>query len=138
MRAKEYLNQAYLLNERINTKVGQLDELNGLATHITSTISDMPKDPNHESSRLENTVIKIIDLQEQINETIDELVDLKAEIMKVIDAVPDISEKEVLERRYINMQNWGDIADALHLGLRRLYQIHGNALLTVEGILREM
>ena len=136
--AKEYLMRAYLLNGRIDTKVRQLDELNEMATHITATISDMPKVPSGETSRLENTVVKIIDLQAKINRKIDELVDLKAEIMSVIDEVPDITEREVLERRYINMEAWTDMATDLHFGLRRIYQIHGNALLSVEKVLKKL
>ena len=137
MTVKEYLNKAYILNERINTKIRQLDELNDMATHITATIDDMPKAPCGDKSKFENTVIKIIEMQEKINAQIDELVDIKAELMAVIARVPDITEREVLEKRYINMDTWSEMSDSMYIGLRRLYQIHGNALCTIEGILKK-
>lgn len=137
MTAKEYLGRAYLLNARIETKVRQLDALNDMATHITSTIDDMPKAPLGETSKLEDTVVKIVELQRLINKKIDELVDLKAEIMEVIDMVPDEAERVVLESRYVNLDTWNEMSDRLHICKRRLYQIHGNALCVVDGILEK-
>ncbi len=46
MTAKEYLSQAYRLDDRINSKIQQVDSLNLLATKCTSTISGMPKNPS--------------------------------------------------------------------------------------------
>lgn len=137
MSAKDYLMRAYLLNVRIDTKVRQLDDLNDMATHITATIDDMPKAPVGETSKLENTVVKILELQRQINKKIDELVDLKAEIMDVIEQVPDAVERVVLESRYINMESWPEMSERLHICERRLYQIHGNALCVVDGIIKD-
>ena len=77
MNAKEYLKQAFYLDKRINSKLEQVESLNALATKATSTLSDMPKSPNRGSSKLEDTIVKIIDLQEEINRDIDKLVDLK-------------------------------------------------------------
>ncbi|WP_312072143.1 hypothetical protein [Anaerotignum propionicum] len=41
MTAKEYLGQAYRLDQRINSKIEQVSSLHTLATKATSTISDM-------------------------------------------------------------------------------------------------
>ena len=83
MTEKEYLLQARYLDERINSKIQQIASLNELATRCTSTISDMPRNPNHGGSRMADAVIKIVSLQEEINEDIDALVDLKHEIMEM-------------------------------------------------------
>ena len=42
MKAKEYLSQAYRLDQRINSKIEQVASLNELATKCTSTITGMP------------------------------------------------------------------------------------------------
>ena len=75
MTAKEYLSQARFLDNRINSKIQQVSSLNELATKCTATISDMPKSQSISNSRLEDTVVKIVDLQEEINRDIDRLVD---------------------------------------------------------------
>ena len=89
MNAKEYLKQAFYLDKRINSKLGQVENSNVLVTKATSTLSDMPKNPNRNISRLEDTIVKIIDLQEEINKDIDKLVDLKREIANLIYKLDD-------------------------------------------------
>ena len=75
MTSKEYLSQAYHLDKRIDSKIEQLKALNLLATKCTSTLSDMPKSQSISNFRLEDTVVKIVDLQEEINRDIDRLVE---------------------------------------------------------------
>ena len=64
MTAKEYLSQARFLDMRINSKIQQVASLNDLATKCTSTISDMPRNPNRGGSRMADAIVKIFDLEE--------------------------------------------------------------------------
>ena len=89
MNAKEYLRQARYLDTQINTKLQQVESLHGLATKATSTLSDMPGSPTRNTHRMEDIIIKILMLENEINEDIDALVDLKNEILGVIKAVED-------------------------------------------------
>ena len=57
--AKKYLSQAFGLNQRIESKLGQIEELHDLATKATVTYSDMPKNPNRGHSRMEDCICKI-------------------------------------------------------------------------------
>ena len=89
MKAKEYLSQAYRLDQRIDAKIEQVMSLRNLAAKATSTLSDVAPSGTRNVHRMEDIVIKIIDLEEEINADIDRLVDLKREIMKVIKALPN-------------------------------------------------
>ena len=80
MTAKEYLSQAYRLDQRIDSKIEQVASLNDLATKCTSTMTGMPRNPSGSTSTMADTVCKIIDLQAEINRDIDALVELKREI----------------------------------------------------------
>lgn len=128
MTAKEYLSQARLLDLQINTKIAQVEQLNLLAQKCTATISDMPKNPNRGGSRLEDTVCRIVDLQEEINRDIDRLVDLKCEIAKRIKAVPDMEYRILLEKRYLCFMSWNEIARDMQYTIRHLYRLHDRAL----------
>ena len=77
MTSKEYLGQAYRLDQRIHSKLEQVASLNELATKCTSTLTGMPHNPNGSTSTMADTVAKIVDLQTEINCDIDHLVDLK-------------------------------------------------------------
>ena len=54
--AKKYLSQAFGLNQRIESKLNQIEELHNLAAKVTAAYSDMPKSPNRDGSRMEDTV----------------------------------------------------------------------------------
>lgn len=128
MTAKQYLSQTRYLDLRINSKLQLLSSLNDLATKCTAVYSDMPKKPNRGGSRLEDTICKIVDLQDEINEEIDKLVDLKSEIADVISEVSNTEYRLILEKRYLNLMQWEDIASDMGYELRWVYRNHNKAL----------
>lgn len=128
MTEKEYLLQARYLDERINSKIQQIASLNELATRCTSTISDMPRNPNHGGSRMADAVIKIVSLQEEINGDIDTLVELKHEIMGVIKAVPNVEYQTLLEKRYLCFITWEQIAVDMNYSMQHIHRMHSAAL----------
>ena len=135
MTVKEYLSQAKFLNQRISSKIQQVAALNDLATKATSTLTGMPRNPNHATSSMEDVIAKIIDLQAEINNDIDTLVDLKRSLSKTIKAVDSPEYQTVLEKRYLCFQSWEQIAVEMGYDLRWLYRIHGKALEEVKAIL---
>lgn len=128
MTAKEYLQQAFRLDQRINSKIEQVDSLNELAVKCTSTISDMPSNPNRSESPLADTVIKIIDLQDEINRDIDSLIDLKREIVNVVKSVENKEHQTLLEKRYLCFLSWEQIAVDMGYDLRYLHKMHNRSL----------
>ena len=87
MTAKEYLSQAYRIDQRINSKLEQVSSLRELSTKATATFSDVPPSGTRNVHRLEDVILKIVSLEEEINHEIDRLVDLKREIHTVIGEV---------------------------------------------------
>ena len=134
MTAKEYLSQARYLDLRINSKIQQVASLNDLATKATSTLTGMPRNPNHASSTMEEAIAKIIDFQSEINRDIERLVDFKQEITATIKAVGNTEYQTVLEKRYLCFQSWEQIAVEMGYDLRWLYRIHGKALDEVQAV----
>ena len=132
MNAKEYLKQAFYLDKRINSKLEQVESLNALATKATSTLSDMPKSPSRGTSKLEDTIVKIIDLQEEINRDIDKLVDLKSEMECVLKNIKDSQTRIIFEKRYLCYKNWEDIALDMNLNVRHIHRIHNRGLEEIE------
>ena len=132
MTARDFLSQAYRLDQRINCKIEQLSTLNDLATKATSTLTGMPHSPNKATSTLEGAILKIVDLQREINDDIDHLVDVKAEITKVIKSVENVDQRFILEKRYLCWASWPEIAVELNVSNRRLYYLHDLALEEVE------
>ena len=77
---------------------------------------------------MEDIIIKILMLENEINTDIDKLVDLKDEILSVINGVDDSDSRLILEKRYINLEAWEDIAIALNTSVSNIYRLHDKAL----------
>ncbi|NLM06785.1 MAG: DUF1492 domain-containing protein [Tissierellia bacterium] len=131
MTAKEYLGQAYRLDQRINSKLEQVASLSDLATKVTTTISDVPKNPNHSTSYMADSIVKIVDLQAEINRDIDCLVDLKREIVRVIKAVDNIEYQTLLEKRYLCFETWEQIAVDMNYSIQHIYRLRDKAFAKV-------
>lgn len=130
--AKEYLSQAYRLDQRINAKVDQVASLNALATKCSATLTGMPRSPNTATSTMADAVAKIVDLQAEINHDINYLVDLKREIVSVIKAIEDPEYQTLLEKRYLCFMSWERIAVEMGYSLQHTFRLHENALKKVE------
>ena len=128
MTVKEYFNQAYQLDARINSKIEQVSRLHELATKATSTLSDMPGSATRNTHRMEDTIIKIIDLENEINKEIDRLVDLKTEMTRIIGSVQNIEYQRLLELRYLCFRSWKQIADEMGYSKQHIFRLHNDAL----------
>ena len=132
MTAKEYLSQAYRLDQRIDSKIAQVASLNDLATKCTATLTGMPRNPNRGGSTMADAVCKIVDLQEEINRDIDRLVDLKREIVAVIKAVENPEYQVMLEKRYLSFQTWEQIAVDMNYSIQHIYRLREKAYAAVQ------
>jgi len=64
---KEYLSQAFRIDQRIQSKMEQVASLNDLATRATATYSDMPGSETRNLHRMEDAILSIIELEAEIN-----------------------------------------------------------------------
>lgn len=132
MSAKEYLSQAHYIDQRINSKLEQVLSLRGLTTKASTTLSDMPGSPNRNIHRMEDIIVKMIDLEEEINADIESLVELKSEITAVVKKVENPEYRTLLELRYLCFKTWEQIAVDMDYDLRWVYRMHKKALDNVE------
>ena len=135
MKVKEYLLQARYLDSRITSKLQQIESLNALATSCTSVISDMPRSPNKGGSKMADAVIKIITLQDEINKDIDNLIDLKREIMSAIKNTPNTEHQTLLEKRYLCLLTWEQIAVDMNYSMQHIHRMHSSSLKEIQLIL---
>lgn len=137
MNAKEYLQQAYRLNELIDSNQKELEQLRALSTSISSC--DMSKERVQSSpqsyDKIGNIVAKIVDLNEIINSEIDNFVDLKTDIHNKIMQISDNTEKLILKYRYIEFLTWEEIAVKLGFTFQWVHVLHKKALNNFEKVL---
>ena len=137
MTAKEYLNRAWNVDQRINSKLHQLDSLKDMATKATSTLGTEPVSGTRNVQRMADTIDNIVALENEINDDIDRLVDLKRDVIKTISKVKDTNCLTLLELRYLSFKSWDDIAAEMNYTSRWVHIMHSKALAAVEKILEE-
>ena len=128
MSPKEYLNQAYWLDRRIDSKLEQLSALKNMATKTTSVMSDDVVSHTRNVHSAQDIIVKMIDMQNEINADIDRLVDLKREIMHVIKAVKNPEQQTLLELRYLCFKSWEFVAEQMGYNVRHIYRLHDEAI----------
>ena len=132
MTAKEYLKQLKTLDNMINAKLLERERIRALATKVTSNLSEMVQGSG--SGGIENIIIKITELEAQINADIDRLVDLKAEASQIIDNLGDNKHKAILSMYYVSNLTFEQVAENTDISSRWVRKIHGKALKKFEEI----
>lgn len=131
------------LSQQAKDYFAQIRKTDRLIQRLSSTVATLRSSLNAQSydlkpdkvqgssakSPFESTVIKIIDLEEQINARIDELVSMKQEAFDRIRNVPDFDQQNILIGRYIQLKEWDDIAAELKFSAKWILKLHGKALL---------
>ena len=128
MTTKEFLNQAYRIDQRINSKLEQIISLHELATKATSTLSDVPVSGTKSQSRMADVITKIVDLETEINKDIEELVGIKKNIVSTIKKVQNPELQTLLELRYLCSRTWEQIALEMGYSIQNAYKLHDRAI----------
>ena len=132
MTAKDYLGQAYRLDQRINSKLEQVLSLRELTTKATATMSDMPGGGSRNVYKMQDIIGKIVDLENEINADIDQLVDLKREMVTAIKSVTDPECQTLLELRFLCFKTWEQIAVDMGYSIQHIYRLRDKALKMIE------
>lgn len=130
----------------------QRERLDQLEMRITSVggqvLSDMPKAPSPVPDRIADMIAIKIDLENDIKTMEEKATSERKWIEKLVSCLSKANEKAVIRMRYIDAFAWYDIAAALFGGiadyndrsdsyLRRIFNLHGNALYRIAKTLSE-
>ncbi len=110
--------------------------------------SGMPKDPSPSSSREADLVCEKVDLEEDIRQQEAWLKREREDLNKIIRKLRSADERAVIRMRYIDGEKWCDVLfgmfgdkedyfDKEEAYTRRMYNIHGSALLNMARYLGE-
>ena len=109
----------------------ELEMLRSDAERVTACMGGMPG-AGPDVNRLPRAVERIDETRKKLEQEIEDCVDRRFEVMRVVAAVAAPDVQEVLRRRYILGHTYPEIADAVGLVLRRVYQIHRAGVLDLD------
>jgi DNA-directed RNA polymerase specialized sigma subunit len=129
MTVKEFLNQAYLLDQRIKSDTLECEELRIMA----ETISSPGFEEHFNASRnidapYVRTLEKLLELEEKIMTEMSLLLEVKQQIRDVISQVDKNEYQMVLKYRYIHNYSWPRIADMLNVDATTVQRWHNKAI----------
>ena len=136
MTAKEYLNQAYRLNQLVNSKMEQIENLRALSEKVTTSYSAEQVSHSRNVTSLEDTIVRIMAAQEDLNRQLDEVVRLQVEISSLIGKVQNANYSQILIKRYLRFMPWNRIASDLGYSRSWVLKKHEQAIRVVEKLLQ--
>ena len=96
MTAKEFLMKLPKMNNEINQKQTRLSTLRSVAYNTSPNLSADVVQRTRDKSPLESIMVKIVDLDREINKCVDAFVDYKAVVWEQLDKLTDEREKQIL------------------------------------------
>lgn len=123
--------QASLRREQ--TLAEEVAELRGDAARCTASLNGLPG-TGVDTARLPRAVERIAAMQAELAEQIETGIALRAEIRRAIDTLPRATAQEVLRRHYLLGQTFEAAADSMGIGVRRVYQLHKQAVDTLAAL----
>ena len=134
-KAKEYLQRLQRLDTMINQKIQELSDLRATSKQIggmdysknrvqTNACGDAP---------FTDTVLRIIELEHEINREIDAFVDEKHRIINQIQSLQNSKYIDILYQRYVKFKRLEQIAIDMNYTYQYARELHGRALQEFEN-----
>ena len=113
MTVKEYLRQAYRLDQQISSDLEEVASLREMAISVSSPqLAERVQTSGNTDAPFVRALEKIMNLEERT----------------VITTVEDTDERMVLKYRYVHNYTWEQIGNVLHADARTVRRWHGKAL----------
>lgn len=136
MNAKEYLQQVEKLDKLIENKLIEKKQWFDIATGTTSQLAADKVQTSGNHSKMEDAVIKIVDIEREIDEQIDRFIDLKKEVLQTIEQLKPV-EYDFLHKVYIQYKTLSAVAEIYGYEYTWATTTHGRALKSLQQLLDE-
>ena len=130
MGVKHQLKQIRLIDLEVKAKMEELDRLNNSFLKSPSL-----KEINVQESKVslkDDAYVKIINLNDYINEKVDKLIDLKYQLIQAIEQLDNSKERTIIWMKYISSKSWDEIAEELKISKTTLFILHDEAVKKIE------
>lgn len=121
------------LDELINAKIAERDQLMDLATKCAPNMDGMPRGSGT-SDKVGNAAVKLADMAKEIDSLIDELVDLKREVNAALDKL-DVGDHLLLRRLYLQGMSQVQIANLMGVCTMTVWRQKVKALKNLQSVM---
>lgn len=126
---KARLKASWAISVQINELHTQLQEIRATGTRITPSYNVEPAGGgDNNTSKPEQTVLAIYELEQEINAKIEQQCAAVRETYRLIDLLDDELLKVVMLKRYTGHKPWEEIAVEMGYSWQWVHKLHSNAL----------
>jgi hypothetical protein len=116
----------------IDAKLEQAQEYRELATKASTSLTHTPPSGTRNAHSKEDIIVKMLDLENEIQGEIDNLITLMKDITAAIKGVPNPDHRILLELRYLAFKSWGEISVKMRYSKDYTFELHRAALTKVK------
>ena len=139
MKAKEYLLQLKKLDKLIENKLAERDQWFAITTAVTQRLSADRVQTSSNPHKMEDAVLKLMEVEKELDAAIDAFVDAKREIIATVTRLSETNEiyYDVLHKIYVQYCSLDEVADMYKNSRNWADQTHGRALKIIQRIIDE-
>lgn len=134
MNVQEWLEQLAKIDEMINAKLAERDQVMTLSARLTPNMDGMPHVEGSVSDPVGNGAVKLAMLSQEIDKLVDQYVDYKKHVIEVLLKLP-AKQFGVLHSHYVRYMTLEDIAEDMGYCVRQISRIKQQALKNLEDVL---
>ena len=124
----KYLKRYVLLDREIDRKLKEVARLRAKLTRITQVLTAEPRGGGTIYGKTEEILVKIVDLEHEIDADVDRLISIRENIKAIIESVEDDRERLLLQYRYLDGKTFEWIAAEMNYSWRQIHRLHSKAL----------
>ncbi len=129
MKSRDYLRRAFEIDRRLQARYRRLKVLESRATgSYSKSNEEMTSHTLYVKSRMEENVLKAIELKELIEDDEKLLKKVRSEIKDAIRHIGNETFISVLDMRYLQYMSWDEISGQFGFSRSYLFKLHGEAL----------
>lgn len=129
MTVKEYLGQAYLLDQRIKSDTLECEELRQMAQSVSSPgFEEHFNASKNTDAPYIHSLEKLWEMEEKVMVELAQLINLKQQIQEVVRQVDKPEQQAVLKYRYIHNYTWSMIGEMLNADRVTVQRWHNKAV----------
>ena len=102
--------------------------LRDLAGRATATMTAVKVSGTRERSRVEDAVVKLVDIEDEIALRIEALTGERQRAAREIEKLKSQNERVIMQLRYLACMKWEEIAEEMGYGVQHIFKLHGEAL----------
>lgn len=120
---KAFMSRSWKLRGEIRARYQRLEELRSMAEKTTTSFSLTPSTPQGNISRVEAYAVRIVEMQEDMEECVNQLYEIQRKVQEMINLASDPLQRAVLIDYHLNGKTCSKVAGEIGYSERQVWRI---------------